>query len=262
MTDDLLDRVEHHHAQNGDVSLHYVRVGDGDPVLFLHGFPDYWYTWRHQMEALESDFEVMAMDLRGYNLSDQPAGVPNYTMTHLLGDVRAVLEAAGHDSATIVGHDWGAGIAWQFAMAHPEMVDRLVILSVPHPSGFGRELATNEAQQRDSQYARDFQKPGAHESLTAEGLAGWVRDEQARAHYVEAFRRSSFEAMLNYYKASYPRVGGSSSTDDFVDRPRRRRRAGRRSSARCWSSTASRTARCTPPATAAPGTGCSRTRRS
>ena len=122
-----------------------------------------------------------------------------------------VIRAEGRESAVVVGHDWGAGIAWQVAMRAPEVVERLVILSVPHPAGFGRELATNESQQEDSQYARDFQRPESHESLTAEGLAGWVSGPEARARYVEAFERSSFEAMMNYYRASYPSGGGGAS---------------------------------------------------
>ena len=145
------------------------------------------------------------MDMRGYNLSDKPEGVDSYGMGHLVADVVAVVRHAGAERATIVGHDWGGMVAWQTAFAHPELTERLVILNLPHPRGFMRELATNPRQQENSQYARDFQQPGAHERLTPEGLAGWVSDEDAQAKYVEAFGRSSLEAMLNYYKANYPR---------------------------------------------------------
>jgi pimeloyl-ACP methyl ester carboxylesterase len=96
-------------------------------------------------------------------------------------------------------------VAWSFAMMHPEMTDRLIILNLPHPNGLRRELATNPVQQKNSQYAREFQKPDAASQLTAEGLTFWVKDPVARVKYVEAFRRSSFDAMLNYYKANYPR---------------------------------------------------------
>lgn len=97
-------------------------------------------------------------------------------------------------------------MAWSFALRHPEKTERLVILNCPHPLGFGREFATNKEQRKNSAYAREFQKPDAASKLTAEGLAGWVKDPAARARYVEAFRRSDFEAMLNYYKANYPRA--------------------------------------------------------
>ena len=96
-------------------------------------------------------------------------------------------------------------VAWQFAMGYPEKTEKLIILNLPHPRGLARELANNPEQQRNSQYARDFQQPGAHTQLTAEGLAAWVTDPDARGRYVEAFERSDFEVMLNYYKANYPR---------------------------------------------------------
>ena len=137
--------------------------------------------------------------------SDKPEGQEAYDLSVLVEDVAAVVRHAGAERAVIVGHDWGGMVAWQFAMRHPEMTDRLIMLNLPHPRGLMRELANNQDQQRNSQYARDFQQPGAHENLTAEALASWVNDEHDRAFYVEAFQRSNFEAMLYYYKQNYPR---------------------------------------------------------
>jgi pimeloyl-ACP methyl ester carboxylesterase len=209
----LLDRIEHGYAEHDGVKIHFASLGEGPLVVMVHGFPDYWYTWRHQMEALASDFRVVAMDQRGYNLSDKPKGVASYSMTHLVGDVVAVIHHLGEDKAILVGHDWGAAVCWQVAMNVPDAVERLVILSVPHPAGFGRELTTNEEQRSNSDYARKFQEEGAHEALTAQGLASWVRNPADRRLYVEAFERSDFEAMLAYYKANYPRTGaGGGST--------------------------------------------------
>ncbi len=205
--EDILDWVEHAYAENDGVRLHYAAMGEGPLVVMLHGFPDYWYTWRHQMGVLAEDFRVVAPDLRGYNKSDKPKGVAAYAMPRLIADVAAVIRAEGREKAIVVGHDWGAAIAWQVAMNLPQRVERLVILSVPHPSGFGRELSTNEDQRQNSQYARDFQKEDAHLKLTAEGLSTWVNGK-ARARYVEAFQRSDIEAMLHYYKANYPRSSG------------------------------------------------------
>ncbi len=202
---DLFDRVDHHYAKNGDVKLHYVSIGSGPVVILLHGFPDFWYTWRHQMDALAADHRVVAMDLRGYNKSDKPKGVEQYDMKLLIADVEAVLVHAGAERATIVGHDWGGAIAWGFAMARPKRTERLIILNLPHPRGLLRELATNPQQQKNSAYAREFQKEGAHEKLSAEGLALWVKEASARPRYVEAFKRSDFAAMLSYYKQNYPR---------------------------------------------------------
>ena len=110
-------------------------------------------------------------------------------MPNLIGDVAAVIAAEGQKDAIVIGHDWGAAIAWQTVLNRPELVNRLVILSVPHPAGMARELATNKDQQANSQYARNFQKEGSEKSLTAEGLAGWVKDAKEKPGYVEAFRR-------------------------------------------------------------------------
>ncbi|MCY3793257.1 MAG: alpha/beta hydrolase [Gammaproteobacteria bacterium] len=203
---DMADEVEHRYADSGDVPIHYAVAGEGPLVVMIHGFPDYWYSWRHQMNALQDRFTVAAIDQRGYNLSGQPKGVESYAMPLLVADVAAVIAAEGAQKAIVVGHDWGGAVAWNIAMARPDLVDLLVILNLPHPNGLARELMNNPAQQANSQYARDFQQPDAHKTLTAEGLAGWVSDEDARARYVEAFERSDFEAMLNYYKANYPRA--------------------------------------------------------
>ena len=204
-SEDLLGRVKHGYADSGGVKIHYAALGDGPLVVMLHGFPDYWYTWRHQMEALSSSHQVVAIDMRGYNRSDKPAGVESYKMKHLVADVRAVIEHFKKEKATIVGHDWGGAVAWNFAMRYPKACDKLIILNLPHPWGLARELANNPDQQKNSQYARNFQKPGAHEKLSARGLSGWVKNKAAKEKYREAFERSDFEAMLNYYKANYPR---------------------------------------------------------
>jgi epoxide hydrolase 4 len=202
---DLWDRVEHHDANSNGVKIHYVAIGKGPLIVMIHGFPDFWYTWRKQMEALSGQYRVVAVDQRGYDLSDRPAGVEQYAMPLLVADIGAVIKAEGRDKAVIVGHDWGAVVSWFLATTHPEWIQALVILNAPHPNGIRREIMNNPDQRKNSQYAFNFQKPGAEKSLTAEQLATWVKDPAARAHYVEAFKRSDFEAMLNYYRANYPR---------------------------------------------------------
>ncbi len=201
----LLDDVSHGYADSGDVRIHYAAVGEGPLVVMIHGFPDYWYTWRNQMEALAKSYRVVAIDQRGYNLSDKPDGVDNYAMKLLVQDVVAVIRRQGQQKAVVVGHDWGGMVAWSVAMFQPDVVDRLVILNLPHPIGLARELANNPDQRENSAYARRFQQPDAHKQLSADRLARWVEDDEARPHYIEAFERSSFEGMLNYYKKNYPR---------------------------------------------------------
>ncbi len=179
--------------------------------MMIHGFPDFWYSWRDQMDALSADFRVVAVDQRGYNLSGQPDGVENYDMRFLIGDIAAVIRHAGYEKAAIVGHDWGGAVAWSFAMYMPQMTDRLVILNLPHPNGMAREVANNPEQQANSQYARDFQTKSASDPdvffgmpMTPQTLSGWVTDAEAKQVYVEAFERSSFDGMLAYYKRNYP----------------------------------------------------------
>jgi epoxide hydrolase 4 len=202
---DLEARVTEGFADSNGVKIHYATLGSGPLVVMIHGFPDYWYTWRHQMEGLADRFQVVAIDQRGYNRSDKPAGVASYDMRLLVGDVIAVIKHFGKDNATVVGHDWGGIVAWNLAMNAPQFVNKLVILNLPHPRGLSRELANNPEQQKNSAYARRFQAEGAEKALTAEGLAAWVTDAKARPKYVEAFQRSDFAAMLSYYKQNYPR---------------------------------------------------------
>ena len=192
-------------ADSNGVKIHYVTMGQGPLLVMIHGFPDYWYSWREQMPALSKHFQVVAIDQRGYNKSDQPQGVENYALPKLVEDVHAVVKHFKQEKAVIVGHDWGGIVAWTFAMTYPDKTDRLVILNLPHPKGLARELANNPEQQKSSQYARNFQQPDAASKLKPEFLVFWVKDPEAKKKYVEAFQRSSIEGMLNYYKANYPR---------------------------------------------------------
>jgi pimeloyl-ACP methyl ester carboxylesterase len=208
---DIWERVEHHNADSNGVKIHYAAIGKGPLVVMIHGFPDFWYTWRKQMDALSGHYRVVAVDQRGYDLSDRPSGVEQYSMPLLVNDIGAVIRAEGGAKAVIVGHDWGGAVAWTLAMTHPDWLQALVILNLPHPSGIQREIKTNPQQRKNSEYAFNFQKPGAEKTLSSEKLAGWVKDDAARVHYIEAFNRSDFEAMLNYYRANYPRPDQDSS---------------------------------------------------
>lgn len=224
---DIWNDVTHHYADSDGVRIHYVSMGEGPLVVFIHGFPDFWYTWRHQMAGLADRFHVVAVDQRGYNRSDHPEGLEAYDMSLLVNDVAAVIRDVGEESATVVGHDWGGAVAWQFAFSHPEMVDNLVILNLPHPRGLAREMASNPDQRANSAYARRFQQGSPDDPdilfggpMTPETLASWVRDDDARAHYVEAFGRSDFTAMLNYYKRNYPALPPEGSPVTLPETPR------------------------------------------
>jgi pimeloyl-ACP methyl ester carboxylesterase len=201
--DDVFEKVTHHFADNDGVKIHYVSLGKGPLLVMLHGFPDFWYTWRHQISDLSRDYTVVAVDLRGYNKSDKPKGVDQYTMSVLMKDIIAVIDDTGEEKATLIANDWGGAIAWQLATYYPNRVERLVACNIPHPAAMQSYLADNP---QTGQYAQDFKKPGAEKSLTAEGLVGLHTGLSVvdQSRYLEAFQNSSFEGMLNYYRANYP----------------------------------------------------------
>jgi epoxide hydrolase 4 len=129
--------LEHHLADLGDVRLHYVEAGTGPLVVLLHGFPEFWYSWRFQIPILaEAGFRVVVPDMRGYNLSDKPPKVGDYRVEFLARDVERLIRACGSESAVVVGHDWGGVAGWLAAMRHPEVVEKLAILNCPHPNRF------------------------------------------------------------------------------------------------------------------------------
>jgi pimeloyl-ACP methyl ester carboxylesterase len=199
------------------LKIHYVRQGAGNKtILFLHGFPEFWYMWKGQLAEFGRDHTAIAMDMRGYNLSDKPAQVDDYAMPHLIADVRAMLDqfSAGKKSI-LVAHDWGGGVAWAFALAHPEYLEKLIIINCPHPAIFARELRTNPAQQKASQYMLMFRSPQAEDILSAgnfTNLSRAVFDSTTRADaYSEADREAYLAAWsqpgaltggLNYYRAA------------------------------------------------------------
>lgn len=213
----ITDRVAHHFADNNGVKIHYVTMGEGQLVLFVHGFPDYWYTWRDQMEVLSASYKVAAVDLRGYNKSDGPEGVEYYLFPNLVSDIKAVIDDTGEKSAFLVGHDWGAAISWRMGMWYPEMIDKLIVISVPHPNA-GDKVVAKPSDGKPS-YADRFVSTEFRAQLTENWFSGWVTDQDAQEYYVEAFRRSDKDAMINYYRANFPTLENLTS-EEFLNRPK------------------------------------------
>jgi pimeloyl-ACP methyl ester carboxylesterase len=188
------------------VGIEYEVTGEGPAVVLLHGFPDSGRLWRHQVPALaEAGFNVIVPDMRGYGRSDRPREVAAYTMDRLAGDVLAVMSDAGAERAHVVGHDWGAGVAWAIALFAPERVDHLVALSVGHPATF---FADGFEQQEKSWYMLLFQFEGiAEQWLSAEGWANfraWIGHPDADAAIAELEQNGSLTPSLNYYRANVP----------------------------------------------------------
>ena len=194
--------IESRTARNADIELHYKAAGSGPPIVFLHGFPDHSLGWRHQIEALSGRYRVLAPDLRGFGKSSAPGGVAHYALPHLVNDVLAILEAEKLSQAAIVGHDWGATIAWWLAIRAPKIVRHLVILSTPHPRHYLRAIA-DPANAQTVRYIRRFQNRNAAETIDLEELTEWVADPQDRIVLREMLG-SNLEAMLNYYRANIP----------------------------------------------------------
>jgi pimeloyl-ACP methyl ester carboxylesterase len=208
-------KLEHRFADVNGVRLHFVSAGAGKLIVFLHGFPHFWYQWHPQLAEFSKDYHVVAPDMRGYNLSSKPPAVEQYQLEYLVEDVRALAAHLGHTKFVLVGHDWGGFVAWAFALAHPRVLDKLVILNAPHPVLFARELTENPAQQAASQYIRSYRSPGAAAMLSAnnyerlvtsvlaDGLqAGWLSEADRQA-YLEAWSQpGALTGALNYYRAA------------------------------------------------------------
>jgi len=192
------------------VTLHVVRAGDpAHPlVVLLHGFPDFWYGWRHQIPALvEAGFRVVVPDQRGYNLSDKPRGLDAYRMGRLSADVAALVESEDRESAHVVGHDWGAAVAWDAALRRPESVDRFAVLNVPHPTVMERTLKTNPRQLLRSWYMLYFQVPGLPEWFLGRERASGVADVLRGSSNPGAFTPTD----LDRYRRAFDRPGATRS---------------------------------------------------
>lgn len=156
--------LQHEVAWVNGIRMHYVTQGTGELVLLLHGFPEFWYSWRHQIPALATRFRVVAPDLRGYNLTEKPPGVGSYRLDKIVEDIVTLIQALGQERAIIVGHDWGGAAAWMLAMTHPACVRQLIVLNIPHPEAMRRGLRTLR-QIRKSWYIFFFQIPWLPEFL-------------------------------------------------------------------------------------------------
>jgi pimeloyl-ACP methyl ester carboxylesterase len=221
--------VHHRQAVVGGVRLHYVEAppqagtatGAERLCCVLHGFPEFWYSWRHQLPALAgAGFRALAPDLRGYNESDRPPGVESYRIERLVEDVAGLIRHAGPGPADVVGHDWGGGIAWALAATRPQLVRRLVICNAPHPAAFLRELRT-PGQLLRSWYMFFFQLPALPEWLFRAGdfalpdralrhgpaRPGAFTDEDIRRYKEALARPGAVTAGINYYRAAFRHFG-------------------------------------------------------
>ncbi len=192
----LLGGWQHYFVETNQIRLHCVAQGEGDLVILLHGFPEFWYSWRFQIPALARHFKVVVPDLRGYNDSDKPAS--GYDLDNLCADIRGLIQSFGYQRAHIVGHDWGGTIAWHLAQKFPQSLDRLAILNGAHPQRFLQEMASNFDQLRRSWYVLAFQVPGIPEWLIQQNLKEFVTSLlQGQAVRKGAFSKEETQIFQN-----------------------------------------------------------------
>lgn len=218
---ELTVEISHRDIKTNGVTLHVVEAGDENAplIILLHGFPEFWYGWRRQIGALvNAGFRVLAPDQRGYNLSDKPTDVAQYSLDRLSDDVIGLIDATGREQAFVVGHDWGAAVAWWTAMRYPSRVARLAILNVSHPSIMVKNVRANPAQMLKSWYIGFFQVPFLPELLLTAGDAqngiamlqktsnpGSFTDADV-PFYVQAWKQpGAMRSMINWYRAAVQR---------------------------------------------------------
>ncbi|MEA5509710.1 alpha/beta hydrolase [Crocosphaera sp. UHCC 0190] len=201
------------YIQSNGIELHYVTKGQGKLMLMLHGFPEFWYSWRYQIAEFSQNYNVVALDLRGYNKSDKPQALKAYHISELVKDIEGVIKGLGYDNCILVAHDWGGAIAWYFVNSYPEMVEKLIVMNLPHPAKFKQSLKTLQ-QLSKSWYIFAFQLPKLPEwllqrnnyQLIASIFKKTVVDQSAFSQedldcYREAAAKpGALTAMLNYYR--------------------------------------------------------------
>ena len=210
--------LEHSYIETNGIRLHVVQAGpkSGTPVILLHGFPEFWYGWRKQIPALvEAGCRVIIPDQRGYNLSDKPRAVKAYNMHALVNDVIGLIDALDYQKVNLVGHDWGAAVAWMLAIWNPERLHRLGIINVPHPAVMKRFLLRDLEQIRRSWYIFFFQLPwlpeagmragdwrGASHAMRSSGKIDTFTDEDIEKYKESWSQPGAMTAMLNWYRAA------------------------------------------------------------
>jgi len=209
---------ESQYADVNGIRLHYVSVGQGKLIMFVHGFPEFWTQWENQLIEFGRDHQAVALDMRGYNLSAKPENLDAYHAKNLIEDLLGLAGHLGHQKFILVAHDWGGAVAWSLAMRHPENLEKLVIINSPHPAVFARELLNSPEQQTASEYMLLFRSSKAERVLSENNYARlmdvllrfgskWKMTDEIRLKYIRAWSQpGALTGGLNYYRVSplYP----------------------------------------------------------
>ena len=209
----------HNYLNTNGVRLHYVFQGEGPLMLMLHGFPEFWYSWRHQIVAFSHNYRVVAPDLRGYNYSDKPQSIESYSISELIKDIAGMITELGYEKCILVGHDWGGALAWYFANEYPEMISQLIVLNFPHPAKFQQGLRTPQ-QLKKSWYIFFFQLPylpellfqlNDYQAIASVFTKSTIEQSAFTSEDIEAYKKAASQpgaltAAINYYRCSFQQL--------------------------------------------------------
>jgi pimeloyl-ACP methyl ester carboxylesterase len=210
---ELFDEIEEKLIKTNGIKLHTVMIGEGPPLVLLHGFPDFWYGWKSVISGLKKNYKLIIPDMRGYNLSDKPEGVDKYKMGFLIDDIKGLIESLSLGKVFLAGHDWGGAVAWAFAEKNPDMLQKLAILNAPHMKIFQQKLRTDKKQQKASFYIFEFLKPNGEQFVIKDDykwlkwavFSGSKKDftDFDKEQYLSAWAQpGAILGGVNYYKAN------------------------------------------------------------
>jgi len=218
---ELLKEIEEKYIETNGIKLHTVIVGEGEPIILLHGFYDFWYSWKDVMIALKDEYRLIVPDTRGINLSDKPEGVDNYYPEVLVNDIKGLAEALELDKFILIGHDWGGSIAFGFATMYPELLKKLIVLNTMHSGLLAKLIRTDKEFRSSASYQLDFIKEGSEDTLSQD----WEsfndnllsnKDDFDKEIYLKAWKQpGALKAGLNYYRAAYKRAREGKNPEDW-----------------------------------------------
>ena len=229
---EIFNEMEERFVEINGIKLHTVIIGSGEPLMLLHGFPDFWYGWRDIILGLKEKYRLIVPDMRGYNLSDKPEGVENYTLEILVEDIKKLSEALNLGKFSLAGHDWGGPVAWGFAEKYPESLRKLILCNGPHLIVMREALSKSKAQQKASSYILKFIKPNSAKELMDQDFQflklvvfGMPKKKNAisefdKEKYVEAWSQpGAINAGLNYYRAAFKSMSETGDWTGIINVP-------------------------------------------
>ncbi|MEC6748807.1 alpha/beta hydrolase [Marinilactibacillus sp. XAAS-LB27] len=227
-----MNEIEHAYIQTNGIQLHVAQQGpdDGELVLLLHGFPEFWYGWRKQMaELAEQGYRVWAPDQRGYNLSDKPENVKDYDMKELVEDIAGLIRQSGRDQVILAGHDWGGIVSWKVAETYPELIKKMMILNAPHLAAMSKHVLEHPSQLLKSSYILFFQLRGIPEKLVSRAnwgvatsaligssLKGTFSSRDLQEYRLAWSQPNAMTTMINWYRANGKNMMNASATSNIT----------------------------------------------